>query len=51
VETHAASIRQFVDAGFTHVHVTQIGSDQEGFFRFFERELRPALEGMNATVA
>jgi G6PDH family F420-dependent oxidoreductase len=51
VETHVASIRQFVDAGFTHVHVTQIGPDQEGFFRFFERELRPALEGIGAAVA
>ena len=51
VETHVASIRQFVEAGFTHVHVTQIGPDQEGFFRFFERELRPALEGVVAAAA
>jgi G6PDH family F420-dependent oxidoreductase len=51
VETHVASIRQFVEAGFTHVHVTQIGPDQEGFFRFFERELRPALQEVVAAAA
>jgi G6PDH family F420-dependent oxidoreductase len=51
VEVHVRSIRQFADAGFTHVHVTQIGPDQEGFFRFFERELRPALEGIGAAAA
>jgi G6PDH family F420-dependent oxidoreductase len=44
VERHLESVRAFADAGFTHVHVTQVGHDQEPFFRFVERELRPALE-------
>jgi len=32
-----------VDAGFTQVYVHQIGPDQEGFFRFYEREVLPRL--------
>ena len=36
-------VRAFADAGFTHVYLHQIGTDQEGFFRFWEDELRPRL--------
>jgi G6PDH family F420-dependent oxidoreductase len=43
-EVHVAGIRAFVDAGFDEVSVTQIGPDQEGFFRFWEREVRPRLD-------
>lgn len=32
-----------VDAGFDHVHLHQIGDDQEGFFEFWEREVAPRL--------
>ena len=42
-ERHVTAIRQFVDAGFDHVYVHQIGPDQEGFFRFYEREVLPKL--------
>lgn len=42
-ESHAAAIRQFVDAGFDHVAVIQCGSEQEGFLRFWQEELRPLL--------
>ncbi|MBO0689934.1 MAG: TIGR03557 family F420-dependent LLM class oxidoreductase [Candidatus Dormibacteraeota bacterium] len=34
-------IQSFADAGFDHVYLHQIGPDQEGFFRFCERELLP----------
>jgi G6PDH family F420-dependent oxidoreductase len=43
-EIHVAGIRPFLDAGFDEVSVTQIGPDQEGFFRFWEREVRPRLD-------
>jgi G6PDH family F420-dependent oxidoreductase len=36
-------VREWEQAGFDHVALHQIGSDQEGFFRFWERELRPRL--------
>ncbi len=43
VERYVASIREFVDAGIDHVYLHQVGPDQEGFFRFWTDELRPAL--------
>jgi hypothetical protein len=38
-------IKEYADAGFTHVYLHQIGPDQEGFFRFAERELLPGTVG------
>ena len=37
-EKHLEQIASFRDAGFDHVYVHQVGPDQEGFFRFYERE-------------
>ncbi|MBA2470542.1 MAG: TIGR03557 family F420-dependent LLM class oxidoreductase [Chloroflexia bacterium] len=34
-------IREYADAGFTHVYLHQIGPDQEGFLDFAKRELLP----------
>ncbi|MGH7847831.1 MAG: rhodanese-like domain-containing protein [Candidatus Binatia bacterium] len=34
-------ISQYVEAGFDHVYLHQVGPDQEGFFRFYEREILP----------
>ena len=42
-ERHLEAIGRYVDAGFDEVYVSQVGPEQEGFFRFFERELRPKL--------
>jgi hypothetical protein len=42
-ERHLVRIREFVDAGFDHVYGYQVGPDQEGFFRFYEREILPRL--------
>ena len=33
------AIREYADAGYTHVYLHQVGPDQEGFFRFAESEL------------
>jgi G6PDH family F420-dependent oxidoreductase len=43
VERHVERIRPFVQAGFDHLILTQIGPEQNGFLEFFERELAPAL--------
>jgi G6PDH family F420-dependent oxidoreductase len=43
-ERHRAAIREYVDAGFTHLAVHQIGPDQEGFFKFYEREILPSFK-------
>ena len=44
VERHVAAIREYADAGYSHVYVHQVGPEQEGFFRFYEREVLPQLE-------
>jgi coenzyme F420-dependent glucose-6-phosphate dehydrogenase len=45
-ERHAAAVREFVDAGYDHVYLHQVGPDQEGFLRFAENDLLPALESV-----
>ena len=42
-ERHLEEIRKYRDAGYDHVYVHQVGRDQEGFFRFYEREILPKL--------
>jgi coenzyme F420-dependent glucose-6-phosphate dehydrogenase len=42
-EQHIAKIRKAVKAGADHVYVHHVGKDQEGFFRFYEREVLPEL--------
>jgi coenzyme F420-dependent glucose-6-phosphate dehydrogenase len=42
--------REALDAGFTHLYFHQVGPDQEGFFRFWEQELRPRLEQLPAAA-
>jgi G6PDH family F420-dependent oxidoreductase len=43
-EPYVKAIRSFTDAGFEKVALLQFGDDQDGFLRFWERELRPRLE-------
>ena len=38
-----AEIRKWQEGGFDRVALHQVGPDQEGFFRFWERELQPKL--------
>jgi G6PDH family F420-dependent oxidoreductase len=42
-EPHLKAIREYLDAGYDHLILTQIGPEQDAFFEFFARELRPAL--------
>jgi G6PDH family F420-dependent oxidoreductase len=44
VEEHVKAVRQFVDAGFTHVAVVQVGGEHQGrFLDWAKGELLPAL--------
>jgi G6PDH family F420-dependent oxidoreductase len=43
-DAHAKAIQKYFEAGFDQVFVSQVGDDQMGFFRFFEREVRPRLD-------
>ena len=42
-EKHAAAIREYLEAGFDEVYVSQVGPDQQGWIDFFVREVRPKL--------
>jgi len=44
------SARSFIDAGYDHVYFHQVGHDQDGFMRFWDDELRPALRSEEASV-
>lgn len=47
VDEHVEKLRQFVDAGFSHVAVIQIGgAQQEEFLRWSKKTLLPALRSM-----
>jgi hypothetical protein len=46
VKRHVDAVQQFVDAGFTHVALVQIGADhQQDFIGWANQELLPALRG------
>ena len=49
-EPHLAKIREYIDAGYDHVYLHQVGPDQAGFLRFAERELLPALKPAHANA-
>ena len=47
---HLAKIHEYLDAGFDHVYIHQVGPDQEGFFTFYEEALRPEIEQLSASA-
>ena len=40
---YVEAVQAYVDAGFDHVYVHQVGPEQDGFFDFYEREILPAF--------
>jgi G6PDH family F420-dependent oxidoreductase len=46
LDRHLRAVREYVDAGCTHVALIQVGGDgQQAFLDFAEKELLPALRG------
>ena len=43
-ERYLDKINEYVEAGYDHVWLHQVGPDQKGFFRFFEKEVLPKLD-------
>jgi coenzyme F420-dependent glucose-6-phosphate dehydrogenase len=43
--------RKYVEAGFDHIAFHQVGSDQDGFFRFWSEELATALQAEISAAA
>jgi coenzyme F420-dependent glucose-6-phosphate dehydrogenase len=50
-EKYFEQIDEYADAGFDHVYLHQVGSDQDAFFRFAQKELLPRYAGDRATVS
>jgi len=44
----ADTVRTYREAGYDHLYFHQVGPDQDGFLRFWERELAPALQPVAA---
>jgi hypothetical protein len=42
-ERHVTAVREYLDAGFDEVYVSQVGPDQEGCLEFFRREVLTRL--------
>ena len=40
-------LQKAMDAGYDHVAIHQVGPDQEGFIRFFEREVMPEVRRLS----
>jgi coenzyme F420-dependent glucose-6-phosphate dehydrogenase len=40
---HIEEINKFAQTGYDHVYIHQAGPEQEGFFRFYERDVLPKL--------
>ncbi len=40
---HLEALQEYVDAGYDHVYIHQVGPDQEGFIDFAKREILPAF--------
>jgi coenzyme F420-dependent glucose-6-phosphate dehydrogenase len=45
-DKHLERIREYVTAGYDHVCIHQVGPDQAGFMRFYEREIFPNVGGL-----
>ncbi|WP_135826300.1 TIGR03557 family F420-dependent LLM class oxidoreductase [Halorussus ruber] len=43
-QAHVESIQEFIDAGYDHVYVHQIGPDQEKLFDLYEDEILPEFQ-------
>jgi G6PDH family F420-dependent oxidoreductase len=46
VEPVLDSVRTYLEAGYDHLYFHQIGPDQDGFLRFWESELQPAVRDL-----
>jgi len=49
-ERHLEKIREYAKGGFDHVCIHQVGPDQEGFMRFYAREIIPKIQGRTTRV-
>jgi coenzyme F420-dependent glucose-6-phosphate dehydrogenase len=51
VERHLEMIAPYLDVGYDHIYLHQIGPDQEGFLRFAREELLPRFDSVEMRQA
>lgn len=44
-QAHIDGVRAYIEAGYDHVYIHQIGPQQEAFIRFYEQEVLPEVRG------
>jgi G6PDH family F420-dependent oxidoreductase len=49
-EAYVERIDEYLDAGYTHIYLHQVGADQDGFIRFCESELLPRYAPVRASA-
>jgi coenzyme F420-dependent glucose-6-phosphate dehydrogenase len=50
VDRHVEAIKKYADAGYDHVCIHQIGPDQQGFLKFYERDVMPRLSKLRVAA-
>ncbi len=43
-QSYLENIQRFIDTGYDHVYLHQIGPDQDGFLDFVRREILPEFK-------
>jgi coenzyme F420-dependent glucose-6-phosphate dehydrogenase len=46
---HVEAVRKYLDAGYDHVYVHQVGANQDGMIEFYASEVLPALRSRTPT--
>lgn len=41
---HLTAIKEYAAAGYDHIYIHQVGPDQAGFFKFYEKEILPKFK-------
>ena len=44
VQKYHDSIQEYIDAGFSHIYIHQVGQDQKSFFEFAKKEILPKYQ-------
>ena len=42
---HIENIQKYIDAGYDHIYIHQVGPDQAGFIEFYKKNILPAFKG------
>lgn len=50
VDRHVEAIKKYAEAGYDQVCIHQIGPDQQGFLKFYERDVMPRLDKLRAAA-